>query len=189
MSRGSPRPPRIDAAALRDAALAYLARFDASPERLRGVLERRVRRAQARDAELSEERIDAARSAIAALVREFTEAGVVDARAYAERRLRRALRAGKPPIAAEALAAQAGGDRDAARAAKTALLEDDPDAEMRAAAAYLRKRRLGAYAPDNSPKAARDTALTALARRGFGRSVAAAAADADRDALDALTPV
>ena len=141
----SPSSPP-DAAALHEAALAYLARFAATRAGLRRVLERRVDRwARAAEAEHgadhAAEGARAARAAIESVVARLAEAGAVDDAAFAVARAHRLTRAGKSRIAA--------------------------------ALTLAARRRIGPFRTGAPPDAAgRLRELGVLARAGFPRDVA-----------------
>ena len=168
--RRAPRPAESapDAAALREAALAHLARFAATEAGLRRVLERRVDR-WARRAEAE----GAARDAVAAQAGEARRAAAEVARAMTARagRSRRAIAA---HLAAKGVAA----------AVADAALPEGPEAELDAALAFCRRRRIGPFAAAAPDPAARLKALGALARAGFARGVAERVLDLDADGAE-----
>ena len=176
-----PKPP--DEAALRETALAHLARFAATEAGLARVLSRRIDRwaRAAGEAGLAPEIIDsalrAAREAVPRVVAAMRGAGAVDDAAFAESRARRLIRQGKSRRAA--LAHLAGKGVDAALAAR--LLPADPASDLAAACAYLRRRRLPPFGPGG-----RDRALASLARGGFSRDVAERALDLEQAQAEAL---
>ncbi|WP_235962062.1 RecX family transcriptional regulator [Falsiroseomonas selenitidurans] len=173
-----PRPPAPPGpppgeARLRQAAEAHLARFAATEAGLRRVLARRVDRwARAAEAfgmtDLGPLVAEAKRQA-AAVAAAMAASGVVDDAAFAESRARRLLRAGRSRRAALAHLAQKG---VAGEVAAEAVGEG---AEMEAALAFCRRRRLGPFAAGDATPEAHRQALAALARAGFGRAEAAAA--------------
>jgi regulatory protein len=171
--RREPRPagPPPDAAALREAALAHLARFATTEAGLRRVLQRKVdrwvRAAEAEGHADTAARAAAAKSEAAEVARRMVAQGAVDDAAFAASRARRLLRTGRSQRAALAHLRAKGVDAETAAAA----LPGGEEAELDAALAFCRRRRLGPFARD----AAEDTALKALgalARAGFTREVA-----------------
>jgi len=174
-----------DAAWLREAALAHLARFAATEAGLLRVLNRRIDR-WARRAEAEGQPTDqvaaamiAARAAAAEVARGLAAAGAVDDAAFAAARARRLSRAGRSQRAITAhLAAKGVGAETAA-----AVLEESPPDELAAALNHLRRRRAGPFATrdpgEPPPPEARMKALAALARAGFARDVAERALDMD----------
>jgi regulatory protein len=171
--RRAPRPagPPPDAARLREAALTHLARFAATEAGLRRVLQRRVDRwARAAEEEGQPDcaaRAAAAKAAAAEVARGMVAQGAVDDAAFAESRARRLLRGGRSHRAALAHLRAKG------VAATTALaaLPEGEEAELDAALAFCRRRRIGPFARAVTEGAALK-ALGALARAGFGRAVA-----------------
>jgi regulatory protein len=169
-----PRPPgpAPGAARLREAATAHLARYATTEVGLRRVLMRRVDRwARAAEAfgmtDLAP-LIAAGKQAAAEVAREMAAAGTVDDAAFAESRARRLLRGGRSRRAALAHLAQKG---VAAETAAAALPEGEA-AELDAALALCRRRRIGPFALGEAPPEQRQKALAALARAGFGRGIA-----------------
>ena len=177
-----PRPPRAprpaghapSAARLREAALAHLARFAATEAALRRVLERRVDRwARAAEAEGQPREATAAaaaraRAAAAEVAAAMVQAGAVDDAAFAESRARRLARAGRSRRAIGAHLAAKGVDAEVAAAA----IPQGEEAELDAAIAFCRRRRIGPFARAAEDAEARRKALAALARGGFAHGIA-----------------
>jgi len=175
--RAAPAPT---AASLREAALAHLARFAATEAGLRRVLERRVdrwaRRAEQEDAARREAIAHhAARAKLwaAEVARSLTAAGAVDDAAFAASRARRLARTGRSRRAIAAHLAARGVDAATAEDA----LPEGPEAELDAAIAFCRRRRVGPFARAEPDAALRMKAMGALARAGFARDVAERALD------------
>lgn len=185
--RSAPRPagPPPDAAMLRDAALAHLARFAATEAGLRRVLARRVDRwARAAEAEGQEEvarRAAMAKAAAAEVARRLVAEGSVDDAAFAESRARRLLRTGRSPRAALAHLREKGVDAGTAAAA----VPEDEEAALAAALAFCRRRRIGPFGPADTTPEAMLKALGALARAGYGRDVASRALRMDAEEAEA----
>lgn len=185
-----PRPagPAPDRARLHDAALTHLSRFAATEAGLVRVLDRRidrwVRRAalEGMDTDAAALSRRAAREVAAALV----QSGVVNDQAFADARARRLTRAGRSRRAVQAHLAAKG---VAAPLAQAAL--PDEDAELSAALAYARRRRLGPFrsAPDDISEPDPDQMrreLGAMARAGFPQPVARQALRMDPEAAAAM---
>ena len=166
--------PPPNAARLREAALAHLARFAATEAGLRRVLERRIARwARAAEAEgQSREAIAASAAAltaeIAGIAQSLVAAGAVNDAAFAESRARRLARSGHSRRAIAAHLAAKGIESETA----TAALPEGEEAELLAALAFCRRRRIGPFARVVPDAAARMKALAALARGGFAQGVA-----------------
>jgi regulatory protein len=176
--RRAPRPALRPAGAppderrLNEAALAHLARFAATEAGLRRVLARRVDRwARAAEAEGQPDvaaRAAAAKGTVAAVAKRMVAQGAVDDAAFAESRARRLQRTGRSRRATLAHLRDKGVDAETAAAA----LPEGEDAELDAALAFCRRRRIGPFARDEASPEARLKALGALARAGFGHAVA-----------------
>ena len=175
-ARRQPRPAgkAPTAARLREAALAHLARFAATEVALRRVLERRVDRwSRAAEAEgQPREAIAAAaataRAAAAEVAAAMVAAGAVDDAAFAESRARRLARAGR---SRRAIAAHLSAKGVAAETAAAAM-PDGEEAELTAALAFCRRRRIGPFAREAPDVEAGRKALAALARGGFAQDLA-----------------
>ena len=165
-------PP--NAARLREAALAHLARFAATEVGLRRVLERRISRwARAAEAEgQARDAIAAATAAlhveIASLAQSLVAAGAVNDAAFAESRARRLARSGHSRRAIAAHLAAKGIETETAAAA----LPEGEETELLAALAFCRRRRVGPFARVAADATARMKALAALARGGFAQGIA-----------------
>jgi regulatory protein len=187
-TRRVPRPagPAPAAARLREAALLHLARFAATQAGLTRVLERRIDRwARAAEAEgQPREQIAAAaaaaRAAAAEVAAAMVQAGAVDDAAFAASRARRLARSGRSRRAIAAHLAGKGVDAGTAAAA----LPEGEEAELDAALAYCRRRRIGPFARAAEDAEARRRSLAALARGGFGHGVARRALEMDPAAAE-----
>lgn len=188
-TRREPRPagPAPTRSSLHEAALAHLARFAATEAGLVRVLDRRIdrwsRRAVGEGVE-TEAPMAAARQAAREVARALAGSGVVDDAAFAASRARSLARAGRSHRAIGAHLASKGVAQETARAALP-----EPEAELAAALAYARRRRLGPFRPvlDDNPDAdARRREIGAMARAGFPQPVATQALRMDRDEAEAL---
>ena len=178
MSDAQTRPRRAagpppNAARLREAALAHLARFAATEAGLRRVLERRVARwARAAEAEGQQREAIAATAAlqveIVSLAKSLVAAGAVNDAAFAESRARRLARSGHSRRAIAAHLAAKGIETETAAAA----LPEGEETELLAALAFCRRRRVGPFARVVADATARMKALAALARGGFAQGIA-----------------
>lgn len=169
-------------ATLHEAALAHLSRYAATRQGLTSVLDRRcerwVRLTGTEDAAAAR---PALRQAVRAVVARLVAAGAVDDAAFAASRVRSLGRSGRSRRAIAAHLAARGVAGEDARAA----LPDDPEAELAAALALARRRRLGPFRP---AAAAADPKreLGVLARAGFAQEVAVRALDTDAETAEAL---
>ena len=171
------KPP--DGAKLYEAALNHLARYAATEAGLTRVLIRKVDRwarlYAGEDAE-PEETVAAARRAkavIPGVIARLREAGVLNDDAFATSRAKRLTREGKSRRATLA--------HLAAKGVMGATLPDDPERELAAACAYLRRRRAGPFGDAPEQKI-----LAAMARGGFSQDLARHALRLDRDEAEAL---
>lgn len=188
--QGTPRRPRREPrpagnaptpARLREAALLHLARFAATEAGLRRVLERRVDRwaraaeAEGQPREHTAAAAAAARAAAAEVAAAMVQAGAVDDAAFAESRARRLARTGRSRRAIAAHLATKGVDAGTAAAA----LPEGEEAELDAALAFCRRRRVGPFARAAEDAEARRRAMAALARGGFAHGIARRALSMD----------
>jgi regulatory protein len=162
-----------DEAKLYQAALNHLARYAATEASLARVLARKIDRWTVAD-------VQAARTAKAAIPRVLTrlkDEKLLNDAAFAASRAKRLTREGKPRRYALAHLAAKG---VAAESAKAALV-DDPERELAAACAFLRRRRAGPFGEAPELKI-----LAAMARTGFSQEIARRAMRLDRDEAEAL---
>jgi regulatory protein len=171
---------------LRDAALAHVARFATTEAGLRRLLLRRIdrwaRAAEAEDQPDIAPRAAAAKAAAAEVAKQLVSKGAVDDAAFAGSRARRLLRGGRSRRATLAHLREKGVDAETAAAA----LPEGEDAELAAALAFCRKRRIGPFAREEGTPQDRLKAMGALARAGFGRDVAGRALRMPPDEAETL---
>jgi regulatory protein len=174
---------KVTASSLENAALYYLERFASSAANLRRVLMRRVRRSAL------EHGTDPAEGAalIEALIARFESSGVLDDRRYAEAKAASLHRRGTSRRAVSGRLAQQGLDGEIIAVAMARLDDEIGDADLTAACALARRRRLGPYRPEAARDTARTKDLAAFARAGFPLDIArkVLACD-DPDAVEAL---
>lgn len=170
---------------LERAGLYYLQRFASSVTNFRRVMLRKVHRRGLPDGVSAE----AAEGWIDDLVTRFVRAGLLDDQAYAVGRAQSMHRQGRPAryirqaLAAKGVSAVMIDDVIAAQ------FPDTDKADLHAAIAYARRRRLGPFHREGAPgnPDSRRRMLAALARAGFTYGTAAAVIDAeDEAALDEL---
>jgi regulatory protein len=166
-----------EAARLHEAALNHLARYPATEHGLARVLARKIDRwvrlgaGEDGDPELTAEAARAAKAAIPGVIARLKSAGVLDDGAFAASRAKRLTRAGKSRRGALAHLAAKGVNA----ATAGAVLAEDPERELAAACAYLRRRRAGPFG-----EAPEQKILGAMARAGFSQSIARQAMQLDR---------
>lgn len=189
MARPAPRTPgpvgpAPDEAALRDAALAHVARYATTRAGLVAVLDRRILRwlRAAQDDERAQAQAAAAREAARRVADKLVELGVVNDATFAESRARSLARAGRSRRAVEAHLAARGIGAET----RQSVLPDDPEAELAAAVAHARRRRLGPFRTMPADPARVQKELAAFARAGFGRDVALRALRMEAVAAEAL---
>jgi regulatory protein len=170
------KPP--DGTKLYEAALVYLARYTATETGLARVLARKIDRwarfsaEEGGDAEDIAAAARLAKSAIAGVIVRLKEAGVINDDAFATSRAKRLTREGKSRRATLA--------HLAAKGVTGAVLAEDPERELAAACAYLRRRRAGPFGDAPEQKI-----LAAMARGGFTQDVARRALRLDREEAEA----
>lgn len=181
------KPAPLSDDRLRQAAYRYLERFAATEATLLRALDNRIRRTLGPDADAAE--LDRWRLAAQAIAHNCVELGLVDDRAFAVAKARRLHERGKPAgEISRALAHKGVGDEDREGALHALAEEKGGALDLRAAAAYARRRRLGPFAaPAAQTPEARRKVQAMFARAGFSYAVARAVlAAADEEALDEL---
>ena len=155
-----------------------MARYAATEVSLARVLARRIDRwgklqgeeAAPEDTALALRR---AKAEIPGVLNRLRELGVLNDSAFAASRAKRLTREGKSRRATLA--------HLAAKGIKAPALPDDPQRELAAACAYLRRRRAGPFGP-----APVDKILAAMARGGFSQATARRALALDPDEAEIL---
>jgi regulatory protein len=154
------RIPKLDAESTMKAALDYLGRYAASEAGLAEVLARRAVRARQLSLEVDEDEV---KKTIGDVVKKLAKAGYLNDKLFAEAKitsLRRQGRSARQVAMKLKEKGVAGAEFDAS-----------PEAELEAAKAYIKRRRLG------QSKERRDKDLAALARAGFSFDIAKKALD------------
>ena len=165
---GNKRTPRkITAPYLHNAATHYLERFASSSENLRWILLRKVDRS----ARFHGSDPDEGSDLVNAIIGRFQLSGLLDDRADAEARVANLRRRGDSSRAIRAKLAQKGIARELIEAALETNAEDHPDAELAAAVALARRRRLGPYRL-GAREEMREKDLAVLGRAGFAYDTA-----------------
>jgi len=183
------KPP--DEAKLYQASLDHLARYPATEASMARVLTRKLDRwARLQTAETTEtadsddlqSALTTAKRAIPAIIARLKADGVLNDSAFAASREKRLRREGKSRRYALAHLAAKG----VATATAQSILPDDPDRELAAACAYLRRRRAGPFGPAPTEKTPETKTLAALARIGFSHQTAHHALRLTRDEAESL---
>jgi regulatory protein len=182
MAARPPRPvgPPPNDAALREAALAYLARYAATEAGLARALERTVdrwaRRAmmEGADSETVATQAATARAAVGGVVAGLAGSGAVSDRTFAESRARNLVRGGRSRRAVAAHLASKGVGGDMTRE----VLEAEETDELSAALVLTRRRRIGPFRAGDGDRLRE---LAVLARAGFSHAVATAALRMSRE--------
>lgn len=176
--------------ALRQAALAYLARYAATTRHLERVLLRRLRRhADALEAEPGGGA--EVRARVSRVVARLAEAGLVDDAGYAAMKAERLLRQGASSPRIRAVLRDKGVPDDLGTEADAALDRAyGPERERLAALRHARRRGFGPWTrsqgrPEAQAKR-RERQVAALVRAGFPPPLAAWAVDCPRDEAEAL---
>lgn len=160
---------------LEASALYYLERYSTSSEGLRRVLMRKVRRS----AEAHGTSIEQASQVVDQLIARFQRSRLLDDRAFAEARARRMHEKGGSARAIKAkLGAKGLGEGDISQAI-AGLDAGELGAELEAAWAYARRRKLGPFRSADERQDRRMRDMGAMARAGFGYTTAARVIDAD----------
>lgn len=174
----APPPPPLTQAVLHEAALEYLTHRSASVAQMKKVLARRIAawaRRAGEDADPS-----GPEAAADAVIARLLASGLLNDAAYAERRAGALTRAGKSRRAVAFDLATKGVAAETARAA----VPQDAETELAAAAALMRKKRMGPYARAEPDEKTKKRWLGAFARGGFSFSTAQRALRLSREAAD-----
>jgi regulatory protein len=158
-------------------ALAYVNRFDCTASKLKQHLTTRVRKLGGDEN---------AAAWIAELVERYSGSGVLDDARFAQNLAANLSRRGKSSRAISQKLAQRGVPSDVASELIDARKRDDPGAELEAARAYARKRRLGAHRPSEQQGEYRQKDLASLARQGFSFDIARQALGSNASSDDEL---
>ncbi len=164
--------PELDEAALR-----YLDRFDASVATLRRTLRRYVDRERGRQRDVS-----GAPEIIDELIARYTESGILSDERFAQTLATGLRRRGTSRLAIVHKLRSRGVDGEVAKLAVSGADTDTGaggDAELDAARALVRRRRLGPFRPESERKEKHQRDLGVLARAGFSLDVARRALGAD----------
>jgi regulatory protein len=148
---------------LEQLALAYLNRFDCTATKLRQHLTLRAKKLGGDEQ---------AADWINALVERYLGSGVLDDARFARNLASQLNARGKSARAISQKLSQRGVPSDVTSELMSARKQAEPGAELEAARAYARKRRLGSYRKDDERDANRHKDLASLARQGFSFEIA-----------------
>ena len=144
-------------------ALAYVNRFDCTASKLTKHLNERVRKLGGDEN---------ASAWIAELVARYLGSGVLNDARFAKNLALQLGGRGKSARAISQKLAMRGVPGELASQLMAARRQDEPDAELEAARAYARKRRLGSHRPMADRAEHRQKDLASLARQGFSFDIA-----------------
>jgi regulatory protein len=139
-------------------ALAYVNRFDCTATKLKRHLAERVRKQGGHED---------AEAWIAELVERYLGSGVLNDARFAKNLATQLTTRGKSSRMISQKLAMRGVPSDVAQDLMTARRQDEPNAELEAARAFARKRRLGPHRDPEKRAEYRQKDLAALARQGF----------------------
>jgi regulatory protein len=165
----APRAPKKPTAArLENIALHHLGRFAATRTELTRVLKRRVERAIRADLIGREEAL----KLVEATVTKAAAAGYLDDTAIARAKATSMRQSGRSKRAITQKLATKGVSRDDAETAMTSVDGEDRNAELRAAAIFAARKKIGPYRNGKPDATTMKRDLAALARGGFSYAVA-----------------
>ena len=164
-------------ARLREAALAYIERYESSAGSVRRTLRRRVERWAMKDGVPVEE---GAMAAIEAVILDLSRAGLIDDARYAGMKARSLFNNGRSGraigayLAARGVAPAVIGEALEGRAEEA---ENPEEPDLEAARRFARKKRLGPFRPPELRAEKRERDMAALGRAGFSWSIARTVVD------------
>ena len=177
-NKQEPDPSKLTEDSLREAALRYLDRYDASVTQLRRVLDRRVKKYGA------PEDVEGARRRIDEILERFVASALLDDARYARSFVTSARAKGSSSMKIQAKLRARGVSSELTDTSLRAARDDDGQDDLSAARAFTKKKRLTTRFDLKDP-AQRTRALATLARQGFSFDVAkrALASENDDDAF------
>jgi regulatory protein len=148
---------------LEELAVGYLNRFDCSAQKLKQYLSGRARKLQG-GAE--------AQTWIAEIIERYQVSGMLDDARFARNLASQLNARGKSSRAISQRLRARGVPNDVAAELMATRRRDEPGAELEAALAYVRKRRLGPFRSVEKRDACRHKDFASLARQGFSSEIA-----------------
>jgi regulatory protein len=161
LGAGTPKP--LTRQLIEEWALSYVNRFDCTASKLSRHLTTRARK---------HGWIDSAPTFIDELVTRYQGSGVLDDERFARNLTAQLAARGKSSRAISQRLAARGVTSEVSQALLAARRHDEPSAELEAARAYARKRRLGVHRPADVRDEHRRKDLATLARQGFSFEIA-----------------
>ena len=162
---------RLTEQRLMNIALFHLSRFETSEQKLRLVLQRRLRRMKMRREEVPVE----ANQWIETVIQKVQQASYLDDNRYAENQVRNLIQQGKSESFICAKLALAGIEADKVRE----ILSKMESTEESRAKRFVAHKKIGFYRPTAFRKQYWEKDLAALARAGFSYDIARAALESD----------
>jgi regulatory protein len=176
------------AQSLENAALHYLGRYAASEASLRAMLENRLRRAGMRNPDFAQDAAahELLRKAIESIIAKYKRNGILNDKAFAETKVNSLRRQGRSRRAiVQKLGAKGLPFSLVHEALQQNAEEKTPEeAELAAAIALVRRRKLGPFRKKEADSDAQRKELAALARAGFPLDIAKKALRTDEELWD-----
>ena len=172
---------KISQTRLRNVALWYLDRFGGTRARVRHALKRRIRQAEEVHGPSPE-----AKSWMDSITDELERLGLINDAEFAASRVQRGLRMHKSRRAIAHDLKQAGVEKHVADSAIREVFTNDSELDLRSAAAYVERKRIG-HLREN-PSQYYDKDLARMARRGFSYDISRRALVGDLKIERAKTP-
>ena len=169
MARERKAPKKISKTYLENAALYYLQRYATSAENLRRILMRKVKRSCA----FHQVPVDDFAPLVDELVKRYINVGLVDDRSFAQAKVTSLRRQGHSGRSIIARLQVKGLSTAQIEAAMKNVDDEHEDAEISAARAYVRRKKLGSYRkrPITDPKDLQKE-MASMGRAGFSYEVA-----------------
>lgn len=179
-------PKKVSESYLERAAIHYLGRFSSTEANLRAVLERKIKRRTMDNAPPTDEQT----GWIDAVVTKCIRYGYVDDQAYARQRVEMLVRRGKPTrMIGQDLRHKGVPEAVATAAIREFDEEAGEDADRQAAAAYVRRRRFGAFRRlDRNTEDRLEKEKASMMRAGFSYGIVREILEASEDEIMALLP-